>query len=79
MSSPQPAQTVEDREKERIAEYGVYVAAGPIDIYGARAFNAGDPVPVSHVESGVVLPHQVVKRDTKAGRAVTGADENPKG
>lgn len=79
MSSPQPAQTVEDREKERLAEYSKWVALVPIDIYGARAFNPGDPVPVSHVERGVVQPHQVVSRDTKAGRAVTASDETPKG
>lgn len=54
------------------AEYGVYVAVGPIDINGARAFNAGDPVPVSHVERGVVLDEQVSKVSTKSGRAAAG-------
>lgn len=43
------------------AEYGTYVAAGPINIDGARAFNEGDPVPVSHVDRGVVHVGQVRK------------------
>lgn len=43
------------------AEYGTYVATTPIDIDGARAFNAGDPVPVSHVDRGVVPVGQVRK------------------
>jgi hypothetical protein len=52
------------------AEYGVYVAAVPIDINGARAFNIGDPVPVSHVERQVVEADQVKKITTAGGRAV---------
>ena len=50
-------------------EYGTYVAKETIFIRGARAFNAGDPVPVSHVERGVVPEDAVVKRNTKAGQA----------
>lgn len=62
------------------AEWGVYVASGPIDINGARAFNAGDPVPVSHVDGNVVEAHQVAKVSTQAGRAaVAAADNSPKG
>lgn len=49
-------------------EYGTYVATQPIDIAGARAFNTGDPVPVSHVERGVVREDQVARTTTKAGR-----------
>jgi hypothetical protein len=33
------------------AEYGKYVAKSEIFIGGVRAFNAGHPVPVSHVEA----------------------------
>lgn len=44
-------------------EYGTYVAAEAIYLGGARAFNPGDPVPVSHVERGVVHPDQVRKAD----------------
>lgn len=56
-------------------EWGQYVAAGPIDIDGARAFNAGDPVPASHVERGVVADHQVHKVTTKAGRQAAGLEK----
>lgn len=45
---------VDQRRAERVAEYGRYTAAQPIYIGGALAFNADDPVPVSHVERGVV-------------------------
>ena len=61
------------------AEYGVYVATQPIDVGGARAFNTGDAVPVSHVkdykydELGFVA-----KRSTKAGQAaVDEANQEP--
>jgi len=54
-------------------EYGEYVAAVPININGARAFNVGDPVPVSHVERNVVEPDQVKKINTASGRKVIAA------
>jgi hypothetical protein len=54
-------------------EYGQYVAVTTIDINGARAFNVGDPVPVSHVERGVVGADQVKKLSTKAGQAAVAA------
>lgn len=78
MSEPVPA-TAAEYEKALQAEWGAYVAAGPIEIDGARAFNTGDPVPVSHVTRGVVTDAQVHKTSTKAGRAAAGVDENPKG
>ena len=49
-------------------EYGTYIATGPINIDGARAFNEGDPVPVSHVDRGVVSAGQV-RKITKAAPA----------
>lgn len=62
-----PSPTTAAEFKEQLgAEYGVYTALGPIDINGARAFNTGDPVPVSHVERGIVEPDQVAKNTTKA-------------
>jgi len=73
MTAPVPATAEELREAQR-AEYGVYVAVGPIDINGARAFNAGDAVPTSHVDRGVVLTEQVAKTTTKAGRVAAGID-----
>lgn len=62
--------TVEDYLKAQKAEWGAYVATEAIDINGARAFNAGDAVPVSHVERGVVSSESVAKTTTKAAQAV---------
>jgi hypothetical protein len=41
---------VEDFAALQAKEYGTYVATSPIFLLGVRAFNPGDPVPVSHVE-----------------------------
>lgn len=59
----------EEYRQAQAAEYGTFVANKPISIGGARAFNEGDPVPVSHVERGVVSDEDVVKVSTKAGKA----------
>jgi hypothetical protein len=67
--------TVEQYRATQVAEYNTYVAATTIDINGARAFNPGDPVPTSHVETGVLDPDQVHKITTKAGRAAAGLPE----
>lgn len=64
----------EEYRQAQAAEYGTYVAAHAIDILGARAFNEGDPVPVSHVERGVVSEDAVVKVSTKAGKAAVAAN-----
>ncbi len=53
--------TVDEYLAAQRAEWGQYVAAGPIDIGTARAFNEGDPVPASHVDRGVVSAAQVKK------------------
>jgi len=63
--------TAEDHEKATAKEYGQYVAKEAIEIGGARAFNAGDPVPASSVESGAVDRSQVVGSNTKTAAAVT--------
>jgi len=79
MTAPVPATAAELREAQQ-KEYGTYVAVVPIDVNGARAFNPGDAVPVSHVDSGVVAADQVAKVTTKAGReAAAVVTENPKG
>jgi hypothetical protein len=39
-----------------------------------RAFNAGDPVPASHVERNVVREDQVKKISTKAGQTLAAGD-----
>jgi hypothetical protein len=51
--------SVEEYLAEQKAEWGKYVAAEPIFFDGVRAFNAGSPVPASHVERGVVTAEQV--------------------
>ena len=80
MTTPQPPQTVEDRERERAAEYGKYVAIHAIQIDGVNAFNEGDAVPVGHVERGIVPADAVRTRSSKAGQqAVSATTENPKG
>lgn len=63
--------TAAEQQAAISAEYGTYVATEPIDIGGARAFNPGDAVPVSHVEGGVVPASSVAKAqlDEPAGNA----------
>lgn len=60
------ADAVEEHRKALEREYGTYTALGPITIGGALAFATGDPVPVSHVENGLVDAEQVAKSTTKA-------------
>lgn len=55
-------ETAEDAAQAIRDEYGTYVALGPIDIGGARAFNKGDAVPVSHVENNLVAVDAVEKK-----------------
>lgn len=64
----QAARELRDAQRK---EYGQYVARDVIYIQGARAFNPGDPVPVSHIESGLVAKEQVVGSSTKAAAAIT--------
>lgn len=78
MPDPAPKTAVELRDAQ-LAEYGTYVAVSQIKLDGVNAFNAGDPVPVSHVENGVVATDQVAKTTTKAGRVAAGIDTEPKG
>ena len=68
--SENATETAESRREAQRAEYGRYVAKEAIFIDGARAFNAGDPVPVSHVESGAVDKSQVVGASSKAATEV---------
>lgn len=71
--------TAEELREAQAKEYSQYVALGPIDINGARAFNEGDPVPASHIERALVSTEQVARTSTKAGRAAAGLDDNTKG
>ena len=78
MTAPTPATAEELREAQR-KEYGTWVAVVPIDINGARAFNPGDPVPVSHVDGNVVTKDQVAGVATKAGREAASVTDEKKG
>lgn len=66
--------TPEEFQSEQSAEWDEYVATEAINLDGVRAFNPGDPVPKSHVTSGVVSKDQVARRNTKAAEAVTGQE-----
>ena len=72
-------ETAADYAAKQREVYGTYVAAVAIDINGARAFNAGDPVPTTHVDAGIVDAEQVAKVSTKAGQAVVASAAEPKG
>jgi len=66
-----------DWQKAQEAEWLVYVAAGVIELDGVRAFNPGDPVPVSHVTRGIVRTDQVLPAAEKA-TAVEQAEQAPR-
>ena len=53
--------TAEQHREAIASEWGQYLAIAPIDVGGGRAFNPGDPVPVSHVDKGIVRADQVEK------------------
>lgn len=72
--SEQSMEAVDQAREAQVKEYATYVAVDQIHVDGALAFNVGDPVPVSHVDRGVVEKSQVAKRDTKAGKAATGEE-----
>jgi len=53
---------VEDFAAAQAVEYGTYVATETILFDGARAYNAGDPVPVSNVERHNYVALGVVRK-----------------
>jgi hypothetical protein len=71
--------TAEQLREAQVKEYGQYVALGPIDHDGARAYNAGDPVPTSNVDRWDYHGRGLVaKRGTKdANAAVEQANQPP--
>ena len=67
--------TVDDLAKAQEAEYGTWVALQPIEHNGVRAYQTGDPVPVSNVAIyGYDKDGLVAKTSTKAAQAVTNPD-----
>ena len=55
---------VEDFAALQEAEYATYVATAVILVDGARAYNAGDPVPASNVERHDYIALGVVRKAT---------------
>lgn len=62
--------TAEEFRAAVAREYSAWVAVEDISIDGTPAFRRGDPVPKSHVESGVVDKSSVVGRNTKTAEAI---------
>jgi hypothetical protein len=62
-------------------EWGTYVAAVPIDYYGVRAYNTGDPVPASVVgddaAAGRWIPDAWVTKVGKDAEPFTGSATVP--
>jgi hypothetical protein len=56
---PTAEEMLAEEEAKQAIEWGTYVATGPIDIDGVRAFSEGFAVPVSHVTRGLVDESQV--------------------
>lgn len=75
-----PAGTADQLEAQQVQEWGAYVARVPIDFYGTRAYNTGDPVPISAVDGDAawIDPGWVESRGTPyAGSATVPAPEPP--
>ena len=65
--------------QEQAEEWGEWVAASDIYVGGALAARVGDAIPKSNVERlGYDKDGLVVKRHSKAGRAITGEPEPEK-
>jgi hypothetical protein len=68
--------TAEEYAAAQAREWTTYVATSPIDYYGVRAYNVGDPVPVSAVAGqadGAWIPEVLVRRAGKDGPAFEGS------
>lgn len=75
--APYIGQGVDELRKERIAEYGQYVATEDIFIGGALAFTPGHPVPATHVRLGIVSEDQVEKVATAAAAKKAAESSTP--
>lgn len=61
MSEEDDIKALKALQDAQAVEYGTWRATQEIDINRVRAFNPGNPVPKSHVDSGVVSKDQVEK------------------
>jgi hypothetical protein len=73
------ASSTDQYETEQQREWSQYTARVAIDFYGTRAYNRGDPVPVSAVEgdSAWINPEYVDKRDAFEGSTTVVSPEPP--
>jgi hypothetical protein len=79
-TTPAAVATAEERRAAVQEEYSTWVAAGPIDHDGVRAYNTGDPVPASNVAAHKYDEQGwVVKRSTKAGGEAIAQSQVPSG
>lgn len=76
MTSPTTAAEYEAAQRE---EWGTYVARVAIDYYGVRAYNVGDPVPVSAVDGDAawINPDFVDRQGTPFAGSATVVDPAP--
>lgn len=66
MTQPQP-EVWEQQYAAQLEEYSQYVAAGPIYVGNALAYNEGDPIPASNVKALGYEKHGLaVRRGSKA-------------
>jgi hypothetical protein len=68
---------VEDFAAAQEAEYATYVATEPILVDGARAYNAGDPVPASNVKTHGYLQLGVVRKADDPAPDLTAPEPPP--
>jgi hypothetical protein len=55
--------TAEEYAAAQVREWSTYVATSPIDHFGVRAYNAGDPVAASAVEGeSAWVPQELVRK-----------------
>ena len=73
----QHKQTAEEYAAEQAREWTTYVARVPIDYYGTRAYNTGDPVPASAVgddpAAGRWIPERLVDKLAKDATPFAGS------
>jgi hypothetical protein len=70
-SSSSGSGTADQYEQAQVDEWTKYTARVAIDFYGTRAYNVGDPVPVSAVEGDTawIRPEYVDQRGAFEGSA----------
>lgn len=73
---PEVLEAVETRRQKAADHWGQWVATGPIQVWGALAFNAGQAVPAGHVDRHPEWVEQGLVARTNAGTTETGKAES---